>query len=235
MNDRRDFLIGATCLAGASAAYALIPRRHVSLLKPAQSMERIVPVAFGPWTSRSVSDLVAPKEEGSLAGKIYGQTVGRVYGRAQGDGEIMMLLAYGNTQSDDLQLHRPEICYPAFGFAVSGSAVVQLPLDGGASLPVRRLIADAPDRRETIMYWSRLGEFLPLDRKQQQVDRLRTAMAGNVADGLLARFSVAGGDTELAGGLLRSFIPDLLKAVAAGSRSALIGTKLAESMAGSRA
>ena len=234
MTGRRDFLIGATCLAGAGAAYALVPRRHVALLKPGQRMEKIVPMAFGQWTSRNVSDLVAPKEEGSLSARLYGETVGRIYSRPQGDGEIMMLLAYGDTQSDDLQLHRPEICYPSFGFAIHQSAVMQLPLDGGVTLPVRRLVADAPDRRETIMYWSRLGEFLPLDKKEQQVDRLRTAMNGDVADGLLARFSVIGADADLSAGLLQSFIPPLLEAVAPDRRQALIGTRLAAAMAGAK-
>jgi EpsI family protein len=232
MSSRRDLLIGAACLAGAGAAYSLVPRRHVPLLKPGRRLEQIVPAAFGGWTSRSVTDLVAPKEEGSLAAKLYGQTVGRIYSRPQEGVEIMMLLAYGDTQSDDLQLHRPEICYPAFGFAISQSAVLQLPLPGGGLLPVRRLVADAPDRRETIIYWSRLGEFLPLNRKQQQLDRLRTAMKGNIADGLLARFSVAGADPDAAVAALQSFIPPLVEAVAADSRKVLIGTQLAEGMAG---
>jgi EpsI family protein len=175
MINRRDIVIGAACLGAAGVSYALVPRRRVSLLGPRQRIATIVPAAFGQWTSRNVSDLVAPKEEDSLASKLYGETVGRIYSDGSSGGEIMMLLAYGNTQSDDLQLHRPEICYPAFGFAITQSRVMRLPLGGGV-LPVRQLVADAPDRRETILYWSRLGEFLPLDKKQQQVDRLLTAM-----------------------------------------------------------
>ena len=235
MTSRRDLLIGMACLAGAGTSYALIPRRHVSLLQPGKRIEQIVPTTFDGWTSRSVSDLVAPKEEDSLASRLYGETVGRVYSHAGSDGEIMMLLAYGNTQSDDLQLHRPEICYPAFGFAISHSSVMQLPLSGGGGLPVRQLVADAPDRRETIIYWSRLGEFLPLNKKEQQVDRLRTAMNGNVADGLLARFSVLGADADSAVDLMRRFIPSLLDAVAADARKVLIGTRLADSMEGVKA
>ena len=229
MIKKRDMLIGAACLGAAGVSYALIPRRHVSLLMPGQRIDNVVPRAFGQWTSRNVSDLIAPKEEDSLASRLYGETVGRVYSRGPSDSEIMMLLAYGNTQSDDLQLHRPEICYPAFGFAIVQSNVMHLPL-GSDFLPVRQLVADAPDRRETIVYWSRLGEFLPLDKKQQQVDRLRTAMNGNVADGLLARFSMLGSDSDAAVRQIRSFIPSLLTAVAADSRKVLVGTRLADEM-----
>ena len=33
--------------------------------------------------------------------------------------EIMMMLAHGASQTNDLQLHRPEVCYPAFGYQLS--------------------------------------------------------------------------------------------------------------------
>jgi EpsI family protein len=227
---RRDLLIGSACLAGAGAAYALTPRHHISLLR-GRTVEQTVPRAFGEWVSQDVTDLVAPKIEGSLASRLYGETVGRVYRGGEGGAEVMMLLAHGDTQSDDLQLHRPEICYPAFGFAISQSAVTDLGLGRGVTLPSRRLVADAPDRRETIIYWSRLGEYLPLSRKQQQIDRLRTAIKGDIADGLLARFSVLGPDPASAIGVLERFIPGLVRAVAAEHRDVLIGTQRAAALA----
>ncbi len=234
MNSRRDLLIGAACLTGAAAAYGLVPRHRVSLLAAKARVEQIVPTAFDGWKSRSVSDLVAPKEEGSLAAKLYGETVGRIYSHDRIETEIMMLLAHGQTQSNDLQLHRPEICYPAFGFAITESNALQLTLLGGAMLPVRRLVAVAPDRQETILYWSRLGEYLPLDRKQQQLDRLRMAMKGDIGDGLLARFSVGGSDPKAAVTVLSAFIPALVESVASENRKVLIGTELSRKMAGGK-
>ena len=227
---RRDLVIGSACLAGAGVAYALTPRHHVSLLR-GRTVEQTVPRAFGEWTSQDVTDLVAPKIEDSLASRLYGETVGRVYRGGEGGGEVMMLLAHGDTQSDDLQLHRPEICYPAFGFAISQSGVTDVGLAPGVTLPSRRLVADAPDRRETIIYWSRLGEYLPISRKQQQVDRLRTAIKGDIADGLLARFSMLGPDPAASIGVLERFIPGLIRAVAAERRDVLIGTQRAAAMA----
>jgi EpsI family protein len=227
---RRDLLIGSACLAGAGVAYALTPRHHVTLLR-GRSVEQTVPRVFGEWASQDVTDLVAPKIEDSLASRLYNETVGRVYRSSEGGAEVMMLLAHGDTQSDDLQLHRPEICYPAFGFAISQSAVTDVGLGPGVTLPSRRLVADAPDRRETIIYWSRLGEYLPLNRKQQQVDRLRTAMKGDIADGLLARFSMLGADPAASIGVLERFIPGLIRAVAADHRDVLIGTQRAAALA----
>lgn len=231
MTSRRDFVLGGACLAGAGAAYALVPRRRLSLLGPT-TMTKIVPRTFGDWTSRDVSDLVAPQEADSLAARIYGETVGRVYGRASGGAEIMMLLAHGDTQSDDLQIHRPEVCYPAFGYSISENRAVAIPVAANAAIPGRTLLATAPDRRESILYWSRLGEYFPLSRGEQHFDRTRTAMKGIVADGLLARFSIAGGDPAAASPIMEAFVAQLVKSVAPAHRAALIGTELANKLAG---
>jgi EpsI family protein len=227
VTSRRDLLVGALCLCGAGTAYALEPRRRVSLLGH-RSLASLIPDRFGSYQSRDVTDLVAPRED-SLASRLYGQTVGRVYTSADGGPEVMMLLAHGDTQNDDLQLHRPEICYPFFGYSIVRNQVVDLPLAPLVSLPCRSLVAQAPDRSETIVYWSRLGQYLPLDQRRQQLDRLKTAMKGEVADGLLSRFSVAGADPETAMVAMAAFIPALIRAVPADGLDVLIGDRLAAS------
>ena len=231
MIGRRDLIVGSACLAGAGVAYALQPRRRISLLERGQTVEEIVPRAFGTWRSQDVTDLVAPKIEDSLASRLYGETVGRVYRNGDSGEEIMMLLAHGDTQSEDLQLHRPEICYPAFGFAITQTAVTDLDVGPRVTIPSRRLVAEAPDRRENIVYWSRLGEFLPLDRRQQQLDRLKTAMKGDIVDGLLARFSILGADSAAGLAVVQRFIPLLVRAVAAQHRDVLIGSQRAAALA----
>ena len=227
MTRRRDLLIGAACAVGATTAFALTPRRRVSLLRPGLTLDQIVPRTFGPWVSQDTTDLVAPKEEDSLASRLYGETVGRIYTQGQLGAEIMMLLAHGDTQSEGLQLHRPEICYPAFGFSISKDSVANLKILNDVDLPSRALVALAPDRNETIIYWSRLGEFFPVNRRAQQIDRLRTAMKGEIADGLLARFSIVGPDIEASLETMKSFIPKLVMAVAPDRRGVLIGTERA--------
>ncbi len=230
VTSRRDILIGGACLVGAGTAYALVPRRRVSLLGPV-TVASIIPRKFSDWSSRDVTDLVAPKEADSLAARIYGETVGRVYSRSTGGAEIMMLLAHGDTQSDDLQLHRPEVCYPAFGFAISQNREVEIPLGAGAAIAGRSLVATAPDHQETILYWSRLGEYFPTSRGQQHFDRTRTAMQGVVADGILARFSVAGGSPADADATMQPFVSELVRAIAPAHRAALVGTAIAKKMA----
>jgi EpsI family protein len=229
MTNRRDILIGAACLAGAGAAFAMTPRKKLSLLAD-RKLEDVIPRTAPGWKSVDVSDLVQPKEEGSLAARLYNQTVGRGYQHDQTGIQLMMLAAYGQSQSNDLMLHRPETCYPASGFRISANEPARLALPGGGVLPARRLVADAPGRREAILYWSRLGEDLPVSNREQRLDRVRTAMSGYVADGLLMRVSALGADPELVFPHLESFVPVLLQATAPQARSVLVGTQLARSI-----
>jgi EpsI family protein len=228
MIKRRDMIIAALCLGAAGAAQALKPRGHLSLLGRRQVGD-IVPRSFGDWTSQDVGGLVAPKVEGSLADRLYNQIVERIYSDGAGN-EIMVLMAHGQSNTDSLQLHRPESCYPAFGFTLTSNTRSELRLASNIEIPVRQLVAEAPGRRENIIYWARLGEFLPLSRAEQRDARLMTAMQGFVADGLLARFSLIGDDSPAAMAVLRNFIPQLLYATNPKGRDALIGTERAKAM-----
>jgi EpsI family protein len=230
MASRRDILLGAACVAGSGLAFAMEPRRYVSLM-PRTSLEQITPAAFSTWTSRDVTTLVAPKIQGSLESRLYDQQLQRIYTDAASGAELMMLLAHGDTQSNELQLHRPEVCYPAFGFEISASRVQPLRLAAGAPLPARSLVAEAPGRRENIVYWTRLGEFLPTSEGEQRLDRVKTALRGVVSDGLLARFSMVEADTGSAMQSIEAFIVAFLEAVATPQRAAFVGTSLAQAMA----
>jgi EpsI family protein len=219
-------MIGAACLAAAGGAYGLKPHRRLSLLG-SRVLDQVVPRTVGGWTSRDVSDLVAPTSDDDLAARLYNQTIERIYLDAATGAEVMMLIAHGDSQTNDLQLHRPEVCYPSFGYDIVSNVTAAVPLAAGLSLPARRLTAKASDHAEFIVYWTRLGEYLPTDGRQQRLDRLKTAMAGYVADGVLARFSAVDTDPSAAFARLSTFIAQLLRAVPNDARPALVGSSLA--------
>jgi EpsI family protein len=229
MNSRRSLLIGGACLAAAAAAYALTPRRRYSLLGDAK-LSSLIPMKFGAWSGRDVSDLVAPPTEGSLETRLYQETVERNYQHRDSGAEVMMLLAHGGTQSNDLQLHRPEVCYPAFGFRLSESHAVSVTVKPQVEIPGRSLVAETQGRREAIFYWTRLGEYLPVDGAEQRVDRVKLAMQGLVADGVLSRFSMIGEDAAANKTLLSGFVAELVLATSYAGRRALIGSALADAL-----
>lgn len=223
MVSRREVLAGGAGLMAAGAAWSLEPRVALNLLGRSK-LAMIVPDRFGGWSSEVSGKLLQPKTQGKLADILYSDTLSRIYRRNGSNDAVMMLMAYGSTQSDLLQLHRPETCYPAFGYRIEQSRAVRLRL-GTGMLPARELLAVGPGRTESILYWTRVGDSLPTNSVEQRLARLRMAVAGYVPDGLLARFSVEGND-ESSFARLTLFVRDLLSAVPNSSWPGLVGRSL---------
>jgi EpsI family protein len=226
---RRDLLIGATCVAAAGAAAVLKPRNEVPLLKNAKLVD-VIPANFVGWTSEDVGDPYAVNGEGTLSAKLYNELVTRRYVNAAGDAQVMALFAYGGRQSDELQLHRPEVCYPAFGYDLTRNEPLNLEVGGGAIVPARRLAASSEGRAESIIYWSRMGEMIPRDGGEQRKARLEIAMQGIIPDGLLSRFSAPGDNPEENWKAIEVFVAQLVTAIRPDMRKVLIGTERAQLM-----
>lgn len=229
MSSRRDLILGAASLVAAGAAYQLTPRHHVSLLGN-RRMDTVIPSSFGSWQSQGDVELVQPVERDSLVAKLYSQTVSRIYFHAANAPPIMMLVAYGDNQSDLLQLHRPESCYPAVGFRLIQNDPTSVELGGGVAIPGRQVVAERSERREVILYWTRLGEFLPISGSEQREARLATALKGEIADGALFRCSTVGLDDAAAFTALRAFVAELVRAVSPADRPVLLGTSRARAL-----
>ena len=123
-------------------------------------------------------------------------------------------------------MHRPEICYPAFGYALLRNEPTQIRLGAGATVPARLLLAKSPSHEESVVYWTRLGEFLPIDANEQRTDRFRNAVKGLIPDGVLCRFSTPDSAAQAWPGL-EQFVHDLLAATKPAGRRVLVGTQRA--------
>ncbi|HEY0648187.1 exosortase C-terminal domain/associated protein EpsI [Phenylobacterium sp.] len=225
---RRDLVLAGLGVVALGTAEVLRPRKRLVLLKNGTIAEAIPP-QFGNWISNN-ADLVSPEQAGRLAKTLYSETVGRAYDNTADGSTVLILAAYGDTQSDLLQLHRPESCYPAVGYSLALSQPTTVDIGGGQKLPGRRVIAKIEERVENIIYWTRLGERLPQGGGEQRDARLANAMDGFVADGILVRCSVVG-ESEQAFATLERFIPEMLRSVRTDLRPALIGTRLAQRVA----
>ena len=231
--DRRGLVFGAGSIAALGLAEYLRPRGVLRLLSPDSKLTALLPLRMSQWAAGTNGDIVIPKTPGSLADRLYGDQVARTYQRSDSAGApIMLLAAYGNSQSDTLQVHRPEVCYPAIGMVIVARKLARLTLSPGIELPVVLLTAHADSRTEDIMYWTRLGQSLPQTGVEQGAARLYGAMHGYVADGILVRASAV---RELDGGVpqfkyLSLFLRELIMATTASARPALIGTRLSSAL-----
>ncbi len=223
---RRDVLLGVPLLLAAGGALALTPRRTLDLLGDGD-LEKLIPKDIGPWTVTPSNAMILPEStEGSLADRLYSQTVSRLY-LADSEIPVMLVIAYGSTQSDQLQLHRPEVCYRAFGFEVTGSRAVQIPVAPPRMLPARELVASTNERTEPILYWTRIGDHLPASSREQRIMKLRSEIAGYVADGVLVRMSTVGEPDPQKFAALERFARMMLDATDPAGLPALVGRPLA--------
>lgn len=230
MVERREFLIGGMAAGAFAVAEYLKPRRFVRLFQN-QELKDVVPTSFGRWREYPGGAVIAPVTPDSLADRLYSATLTRIYYPADKSGSaIMLLIAYGGEQSDLLQLHRPESCYPAVGLDISERKMGEVPLAGGGRVPAVFLSAQGQDRLEDIVYWTRLGEELPRTASEQRNDRLKAAMQGYVGDGILVRASALRGKGEPTWPYLASFMSDLVNSLPVAARPGFIGTNLAKSL-----
>ncbi|WP_010542650.1 exosortase-associated protein EpsI, V-type [Sphingomonas elodea] len=229
MFNRRDLLIGAGCFAAAGASLGLKPHRRMDLLGDTK-LDALMPKAFGAWKAEDTGSLIAPAREGSLEDKLYNQVVSRAFSRPDGT-QVMVLIAYGNAQTDLLQLHRPEVCYPFFGFTVEESHAQSIPVTPQVTIPGRAMTASNFNRTEQILYWARVGEFLPQSGNEQLLARLKSQVQGWIVDGVLVRISTV--TTDAAEGLEANldFARELVKTLDPRVQRPLLGTNLTRRLA----
>ena len=229
MIHRRDLLIGGACALAASGALALTPRKRMQLLGD-RELDALIPRTLGAWKAVESDALIVPQTESSLANRIYNQSVGRAYVDPAGNA-VMLLIAYGRTQNDTLQLHRPEICYPAIGFEISDNRPTRIALgEGRAAIPGRIMSAHTDIRTEQILYWTRIGEYLPISGAEQRERKFALQLRGVVPDGILVRVSNTRVDQTAGEALNRHFATDLLTGCSPEARRVLVGTAIANAL-----
>lgn len=216
---RRKVLLGLGMAAASGTALARMPEPNRPPIEK-DRFESLIPDVVGSWRFASESGVVLPPPD-ALSDRLYDNLVTRVYMGA--GGPVMFLAAYNNRQDGVLQIHRPEICYPAGGFTLTPTHDVDVPLNGDRSLPARAFLASGSDRDETVLYWTRVGSEFPRRWSEQRLSVIRSNMRGIIPDGLLIRVSTLGSEmaTELA--VLRRFVTGFIDAAPAELRPILFG------------
>lgn len=193
------------------------------------NLERMVPSSFGAWheikTGVVPMDLAPRDGEERTMDQPYDQVLMRSYGRS--DGAIVMLaLAYGRNQRQEVKIHRPELCYVAQGFEVVDRKVGTLQLSDVRQVEAYRLVARGRDRVEPVTYWIRIGDRIVRNAWESRVKIFRDGLNGTVPDGLLVRASSLArstGDVPAAHEVQEEFLRDLYRALDEGSRVKLTG------------
>ncbi len=105
-----------------------------------KSFAALFPDKVGPWTYVTASGLVLPPQD-QLSRFLYEQLLTRIYAEDNGP-QVMMVLAYSSVQEGRLQVHRPEVCYPAAGFTILDNEPMAIPINPSFAIHGRFLVAD---------------------------------------------------------------------------------------------
>ncbi len=203
---RRHILMGAGMLAVGGVAYARMPGRRFPDISD-ETFEAMFPKTFGDWAVLPASELVMPPES-ELANKLYQHILTRTYVNGGGDA-VMFLIAYNSEQVNNVQVHRPEICYSASGFKIARSMPYTLDLGRNETVPARMVRAERASRMENIVYWTRIGEEFPQSWLAQRIAMTKANLSGFYADGLLVRASAIDNDTDKSVALIADFLRQL--------------------------
>jgi EpsI family protein len=218
--NRRHMLMGGALLGTAGFAFGRQPQEIVAPLKKG-SLEALVPNQVGPWAFETKSGLVLPPSD-ALSDSLYNDIVTRVYYAPQLP-PIMLLIAYSNTQNGTLQVHRPEVCYPASGYTLSETEIVSVGKAANIKIPSRYFRAESNARTEQVLYWTRIGTELPTSWIAQRSAVISANLHGIIPDGILVRVSTVDAQSDSALDGLDAFVSAFANSLTPVARKLIIG------------
>lgn len=215
--------LSLSLIAGIGLAFALTPTIKVSELGPKVDLESMLPKQFGAWTT---DDTVAPlrtdPETAATLDRLYNQILSRTYVDAH-NRRVMLLIAYGGDQSESMQVHKPEVCYPSLGFQIHNESAGSLDT-GLGRIPVHRMVAVQGARVEPITYWMTLGDKIAEGGGGAwKLEQIKYGLTGKIPDGLLFRLSSITTDDTAAYQAQEAFTQALIKALPEKDRARFIG------------
>ena len=221
----RNATIATLIMALAAAlAWLLTPTHRLADENPIR-LESMIPTTFGEWQvdTKVFAGVVNPQQT-ELINRLYSQTLSRTYVNARTGERVMLSIAYGEDQRDGMQMHYPEVCYPAQGFLLVSSQRSTLSLDG-YSVPIKRLETTlGRHRHEPVTYWTTVGGRVVVGGFSKKLAELRYGLKQVIPDGLLFRVSTIGPDSKAGFDRQDRFIRDLVAVLPADARKQLTGS-----------
>lgn len=223
LSRRQALCIGGGMLAALAASEAMQPTHRLADERGPLNLATDVPSAFGDWQiDQSIVPILPDPSVQAKLDVLYTQILARTYVNSAG-GRVMLTIAYGSDQSSEAtSVHRPEFCYSAQGFRVSGAqqATVALPAQ---PLQVVHLTARIGERFEPITYWVTLDQMATLPGWRRKLTQLRYGLNGDIPDGMLVRTSTVGLSEAESFALQSQYLQSLFQAMSPAVRPRYFG------------
>ncbi len=221
---RRALVVCALMMGSAAGAMLARPSRPLADMVGMPDLETMFPKQFGSWRIDASLPVILPAPDvQAKLDQIYNQVLARTYVNAQGE-RVMLSVAYGGDQSDATSAHRPEVCYPAQGFAILSNQSATLSI-GGRHLQVRHLVSKLGSREEPITYWIVVGDEVVTTGIGQKLAQMRYGVKGIIADGMLMRVSSIDTTPAHAFAVQSAFAAELARAIEPKLRARAFGVR----------
>jgi EpsI family protein len=218
----KNLLLMAMMLLASGMAVGMRPTQKIADMSPPVVLETMVPKAFGEWQEEPQNQtLIVDPQEKEVINRIYSQTLTRTYVNPEGY-RVMLSIAYGSDQSDEKQVHKPEICYPAQGFILNSKQYGELRIQDN-SIPVTRIEASLGQRKEPVTYWITVGDRVVGPGLDKKMTEIGFGLRGKIPDGLLFRLSSIDNQTNRAYEKQNAFAGQLLGSLTPQNRQKFIG------------
>ena len=193
------------------------------------TLAQSIPAQFGDWkevpfTGDQIDPGINTADEPKKKHP-YDDLLMRAYGNSHGD-VVLLAVAYGRNQRQEVKIHRPDVCYTAQGFQLVERSPVSLPVSG-AAIHGMRMLVKAPGRTEAVSYWIRIGDAFTENGWAIRYHIFKQGLAGKAVDGVLVRASrIEQGSAVPSGTRYRvqeQFLGDLVRALPPRARRLLLG------------
>jgi len=220
---RKAMVFVGAAMASGAAAIAMVPRVGVAEMTASVPLETLFPPQFGSWRIDPTLIPIEPNAEmRKVLAEAYDQTLARTYVNAQGY-RVMLSVAYGGRRNQGMDIHRPEVCYPAQGLAIRSDTRKSIFELGPDRLLINRLVAGTGNRNEPISYWLVIGRGVASFGYGHRLALLKYGLTGHVPDGMLVRVSSIDDDEAYAFARQEEFMRDMLAAMTPDFRNRLLG------------
>jgi EpsI family protein len=219
-------LTAVAMLLAVAAAWWLTPQPSTDAVP---RLADVVPKSFQDWveinTQLAPVDPTGDRDGVRDTNSPYDDVLMRAYANPRGD-VILLALAYGREQHQEVKIHRPDLCYVAQGFKVIKRSRVTFPNEGDPQPATgERMLVQSIGRVEAVSYWIRIGGMYASNAWRTRFYIFRHGLGGHEPDGILVRVSqiVSTPDAALDERyrLQEQFIADLVRAMPAESRRLL--------------
>jgi EpsI family protein len=222
----KAYVVACSMLLVAAAAWWLKPEASDA---PIPNLAQVVPTTFGDWKEISTGaqpiDPTRNENGAPKAGNPYDDVLMRAYSNSHGD-VVMLALAYGRSQRQEVKIHRPELCYVAQGFRLLSRSHVTFPA-GSPQMPAQgeRMLVQTANRVEAVSYWIRIGGIYSRSAWLTRYYIFEQGLEGKELDGVLVRVSQILGTPAAASDeryqVQEQFVADLVRAMPSETRHLL--------------